>query len=579
MDKGSTGSKQTKRYSWIIGLLIFITALLLGCIIVKNIEKEKKTAAAYTAQSTVKRINAQLDQYVELSEFLGNVVLTGYKLDQTSFSELAKMLPNEDGIVKAFELAPDGVVTDIFPQQGNENAFGINMLTDHERKEDANRAKETGNYTLGGPYRLKQGGTGALLFHPVYKEDSIDYKRWIISNCSIFPLGIAILFVGLSSVIIRIFHIDFEFTDTLLLIAFGIVSHLLYRFGTLVLRLEGKNKLYSAVYVANKCIYILLALGLVLFTDWNRFHCLAFATVVAFASAALFSVYVSRDKWKISLKGQYSQFTRKELIIYGLPFIISMGITTLFQSIDKLSLNRFCDYATVGVYTSAMTIVSVFSIIQTAFNTMWAPMMVKHYEQAPEDRAFYSKYNASITVIMFAFGLTLILFKDIFGLLLGEKYRAASYIVPFLTLEPIMFTISETTVTGIVVKNKSQMHIVVGVVACLTNLIGNTILIPLIGPKGAAISTGLSYVVYLALRTIIGNHYYKVSYPIAKFVFITIVLVGFAALNSYFPFGIWTVGCYFASAFILFFLYKDTIRNLYEKLSATVRKEVTRIRS
>ena len=30
---------------------------------------EKKTAAAYTAQSTVKRINAQLDQYVKLSEF------------------------------------------------------------------------------------------------------------------------------------------------------------------------------------------------------------------------------------------------------------------------------------------------------------------------------------------------------------------------------------------------------------------------------------------------------------------------------------------------------------------------------
>ena len=48
------------------------------------------------------------------------------------------------------------------------------MLTDHERKDDANRAKETGNYTLGGPYKLKQGGTGALLFHPVYKEDSID---------------------------------------------------------------------------------------------------------------------------------------------------------------------------------------------------------------------------------------------------------------------------------------------------------------------------------------------------------------------------------------------------------------------
>ena len=171
MEKGSTGSKQTKRYSWIIGLLIFIIALLLGCIIVKNIEKEKKTAAAYTAQSTVKRINAQLDQYVELSEFLENVILAGYDLNQTTFSGLAEMLPNEAGVVKAFELAPEGVITDIFPKQGNEQAFGMNMLTEHERSGDAKRAKETGKYTLGGPYQLKQGGTGALLFHPVYQNN------------------------------------------------------------------------------------------------------------------------------------------------------------------------------------------------------------------------------------------------------------------------------------------------------------------------------------------------------------------------------------------------------------------------
>ena len=174
MKKENNASKRIMKYSWIVGLLIFMITLLLGCITIRNLEKEKKTAAAYTAQSTVRRVNAQLNQYVELSEFLGNVVLAGYDLDQTTFSKLAEMLPNEDGIIKAFELAPNGVVTDVFPQQGNEKAFGINMLTDHDRKEDANRAKETGNYTLGGPYELKQGGTGALLFHPVYKEDSID---------------------------------------------------------------------------------------------------------------------------------------------------------------------------------------------------------------------------------------------------------------------------------------------------------------------------------------------------------------------------------------------------------------------
>ena len=33
-------------------------------------------------------------------------------------------------------------------------------------------AKNTNEYTLGGPYQLKQGGTGALLFNPVYQKDA-----------------------------------------------------------------------------------------------------------------------------------------------------------------------------------------------------------------------------------------------------------------------------------------------------------------------------------------------------------------------------------------------------------------------
>ena len=123
MKKRSSASKQIKKYSLIVGLLVFIASFLFGYINLKNIEKGKKTAATYTAQSTVRRINAQLNQYVELSEFLENVILAGYDLNQTTFSELAEMLPNEAGVVKAFELAPNGVITDIFPKQGNDQAF------------------------------------------------------------------------------------------------------------------------------------------------------------------------------------------------------------------------------------------------------------------------------------------------------------------------------------------------------------------------------------------------------------------------------------------------------------------------
>ena len=107
-----------------------------------------------------------------LSALLGNYISAGENLDENTFSELAEKIPNEDGVIKAFELAPEGIVTDIYPKQGNEGAFGLDMLQEHERKKDAILARDSGKYTIGGPYQLKQGGTGALLFNPVYQDNN-----------------------------------------------------------------------------------------------------------------------------------------------------------------------------------------------------------------------------------------------------------------------------------------------------------------------------------------------------------------------------------------------------------------------
>mgnify|MGYP000036103985 FL=1 len=42
MKKRSSASKQIKKYSLIVGLLVFIASFLFGYINLKNIEKEKK---------------------------------------------------------------------------------------------------------------------------------------------------------------------------------------------------------------------------------------------------------------------------------------------------------------------------------------------------------------------------------------------------------------------------------------------------------------------------------------------------------------------------------------------------------
>ena len=174
MKKDSGPYKRIRRYCYIVGLITFLVAFFVGVFLFHNLEKDEKTSGKYMAQITEKRVRARLEQYTMLSKLLGNYISAGENLDEDTFSELAEKIPNEDGVIKAFELSPEGIVTDIYPKQGNEGAFGLDMLLEHERKEDAVLAKESGKYTLGGPYQLKQGGTGALLFNPVYQGNNSD---------------------------------------------------------------------------------------------------------------------------------------------------------------------------------------------------------------------------------------------------------------------------------------------------------------------------------------------------------------------------------------------------------------------
>ncbi len=240
--------------------------------------------------------------------------------------------------------------------------------------------------------------------------------------------------------------------------------------------------------------------------------------------------------------------------------ISSVSIMTLFQAIDKLTLNAISTYSEVGIYSSANSIISLFAVIQTTFNALWGPMAVEHYTNQPDDRTFYQRGNRIISFIMFFVGFSLILMKDIIALLLGSKYREAAFIVPFLAFSPIMYTISETTVSGLVFMKKSKIQIIVSIGACITNLIGNIILVPKIGGRGAAISTGLSYIVFFSLRTFLSNKYFYIDFKLKKFYLVVSFLVAYALINTFMRLNWITIIMYIMFVGSLLILYRQDIQ-------------------
>ena len=72
--------------------------------------------------------------------------------------------------IESVQLAPNGVVTDIYPDEGNE-AGKIDLLQDKDRKEISCYARDNHATITQGPFELKQGGYGIAVRNPVYLKD------------------------------------------------------------------------------------------------------------------------------------------------------------------------------------------------------------------------------------------------------------------------------------------------------------------------------------------------------------------------------------------------------------------------
>lgn len=394
-----------------------------------------------------------------------------------------------------------------------------------------------------------------------YEKETEEYRRGLLFKCLKYPI-IGTLIVAVVVIILGtlgIFKFELGFNVLLLMCIYTFIQ-VVYRFSLLIVRLQYKSKLYSMLGIIQKLTYVILALILIFLNVFSDTVSLALATVIAAFVCMTISIVAEKRIWNYSLvKSGDCSISQKELIKFAYPYVFSMGITTLFQYADQLSLNAYCSYVEVGIYSSTMTLVHVFSIIQTTFNTLWAPMAVEHYTKDKSDTSFYQNGNQLITVIMFFIGFSLILVKDIFAVLLGEKYREAAYILPFLIFNPIMYTISETTVNGLVFKKKSNLQVVVSLGACIVNIIGNTILVPKFGCQGAAISTGLSYIVFFTLRTILSNGVFYVDFHLKKFYLLTAYAVAYAFYNTFVQFNVLSVVGYVVCIIVMVALYHETI--------------------
>lgn len=96
------------------------------------------------------------------------VLLIDEKGDINNFDEIAPQFVDGNPDIDVVQLVPDGIITKIYPLEGNRFALNLNILKDSTLRREALQAIEDRKMYFAGPFELKQGGIAVVGRLPVF---------------------------------------------------------------------------------------------------------------------------------------------------------------------------------------------------------------------------------------------------------------------------------------------------------------------------------------------------------------------------------------------------------------------------
>ena len=167
---GQNEVNQVKKKT-LVPLITFLLGICLISLIVYKTDTHEKEQRHITAQLNVatygERIKNEITNGIEITDTLKQILISeDGEIHQ--FETIAGNLMSDS--IESVQLAPNGVVTDIYP--ANENEAGkIDLIHDKDRGKISCYARDNHTIITQGPFKLKQGGYGIAVRNPVYLKD------------------------------------------------------------------------------------------------------------------------------------------------------------------------------------------------------------------------------------------------------------------------------------------------------------------------------------------------------------------------------------------------------------------------
>lgn len=203
----------------------------------------------------------------------------------------------------------------------------------------------------------------------------------------------------------------------------------------------------------------------------------------------------------------------KELIQFSAFIFLGSVVDMMFWATDKVILGMLASTSAVAVYNIGSTFNGMMTNISTAFSGVLTPkvtvMITKDASPEQLTELFIRVGRLQYLVIALALSGFIVFGREFIFLWAGPDYGEAYYIA-LVTLIPLSVPLIQNAGISIVVaQNKHQFRSIVYLVIAIFNVISTYLMVPRWGGLGAAICSGISYVIGQII--IMNIYYYKVT--------------------------------------------------------------------
>lgn len=163
-----------RNFPFLVASLFFISLLSISLYYIsyKRGEWEKDIRANLLEILIGKKSNLEkaLSSRIYYTKGVAAYVSVNPDLSTSDFDQLAKELIKQDSIISSMAIAPNCVISAIYPYKGHEEAVGLDLLAHPARREIVEQTIKTQRTFVAGPVELVEGGIAFISYTPIFNK-------------------------------------------------------------------------------------------------------------------------------------------------------------------------------------------------------------------------------------------------------------------------------------------------------------------------------------------------------------------------------------------------------------------------